>query len=175
MIDMRHVDMRDADFIVKIRNDETKKKYVHAVPNDIDLQKEWIKKQHNSSGDYYFVVFDKQGHRIGLTSIYNVDVIAKVAEFGRWVSWGNAAQNVESVLLTFDFAFQSFDIDTIYMRTMLDNKKVRSFWKRFGAISNGKYFDNEYELWIDKSIITKINYFTVIRQKNIDIIDYLNN
>ena len=169
-ISLKSVDLDDAEFIVRIRNDETKNKYVHPVPADIELQKEWIKRQKDRDGDYYFVIYDDKYNKCGLASIYDINISNREAEFGRWVSWGNSVQNIESVILAFDFAFENFAIDKIYMRTMYENKIVRSFWKRFGAESLGKVY--EMDLWLDKAIVTREKYYNELRSKNIQYIEF---
>lgn len=169
-INLRSVIEDDAQFIVDIRNDDTKNKYVHAVSNDVNLQIEWIREQIKRPGDYYFVIENKNGEPIGLASIYDVGVYDCAAEFGRWISWGNAAENLESVILSFDFAFEQLKVDYVYMRTMVDNNKVKNFWKRFGATQHGEIF--EMDLWLDKTTVSKKDYDGAIREKNIKLLKY---
>lgn len=101
-INLRCVTVEDADFIVDIRNDKNKNKFVHAVSKDVEKQREWIKEQIERSGDYYFIFSNKAGAAKGLCSIYDINMENQTAEFGRWISWGNALENVESVILAFD-------------------------------------------------------------------------
>ena len=169
-VSLKSVDLDDAEFIVKIRNDNSKNMYLHAVPNDIKLQEKWIENQKNRLGDYYFVIYDNNLKKCGLASIYDINETDHMAEFGRWISWGNSVQNIESVILAFDFAFNNFNINTIYMRTMYDNKAVRSFWKRFGAESLGKVY--EMDLWIEKTIVTREHYYNELRDKNLQLVDF---
>lgn len=165
---LRFVNTDDAAFICDIRNDNNLNKYVHAVSPDIKAQKEWIRKQMSRENDYYFVVCSNEGLPIGLASIYDVDHANGQAEFGRWVSRGNALQNVETAVLAFDFAFDKLGIQEVYMRTMMANSTVRNFWNHFGAISYGEI--HEMGLALDKQVVTAENYHRELRAKSIKLL-----
>ena len=169
-IDLRAVTVDDAKFIIDLRNDELKNQYIHTTSDDVDLQKEWIRRQICREGDYYFVICGKDGSNIGLASVYNLDLEKREAEFGRWISWGNALQNSESVILAFDFAFKQLGVDSIYVRVMKENRKVINFWKHFGGKHIGEVF--EMDLWLDKTIVTKEEYFSTLRQKTTKLLRY---
>lgn len=162
---LRSVAEEDAGFICEIRGNTDLCKYVHAVSTDIEAQRNWIREQAAREGDYYFVTCTPSGNPVGLASIYNVDQERGSAEFGRWVSAGNALQNVESVILSFDFAFETLGLDYVYMRTMMDNVKVRSFWERFGAESHGEVF--EEGLHLEKEVVTAKAYYGRLREKSL--------
>ena len=160
---LRSVAIEDAEFICDIRGNAELCKYVHAVAPDVEKQRKWIAEQIDRAGDYYFVMCTHDGTRIGLASIYGIDAEERCAEFGRWVSVGNAIQNVESVILSFDFAFENLGLDYVYMRTMMDNVKVRNFWNSFGAESLGEV--HEMGLRLDKEIVTSKAYYGKLRDR----------
>lgn len=168
-IDMRCVTTDDAKFIVDLRNDNSLNKYVHAVSKDVELQVEWIRKQISRDNDYYFIYSDKSGKPAGLCSIYDIDENLQTADFGRWISWGNAAENVEAVILSFDFAFEN-NVKTIYLDMISDNVKVIKFWKRFGA----KY-DRDLvvdDMHLSRYIVTVDMYNSELRRKNTKLLKY---
>ena len=169
-IDLKSVCCDDASFIIDIRSNNNKTRFLHKIDADIKKQKEWIKNQIDREYDYYFVYKDKNGNNKGLASIYNIDIDNKNAEFGRWISNGNVFENLEAVILLFDFAFKNFDIDYIYLRMMQGNDYVSSFWKTFGAQHIGLVY--EMDLNIDKWIVTKVDYFERIRGKSIKLLKY---
>ena len=41
---LKFVDEDDADFILKLRTNKEKSKYISLTNNDLELQKEWIRK-----------------------------------------------------------------------------------------------------------------------------------
>ena len=167
---LKSVSCDDASFIIKIRSDENKTKFLHKIDANIDSQKKWIMDQINRNGDFYFIFSDKNGNNKGLASVYNIDEENKNAEFGRWISVGNVFENLESVILLFDFAFKNFNIDYIYLRMVQGNDYVSNFWKTFGAQHVGLV--DEMDLNIDKWIVTKNDYYSRIRDKNIKLLRY---
>ena len=168
-ISIRAVEKNDADFIIKIRNDETKNQFLHKTSTDIDAQYEWIEKQRQRDGDYYFIISSQDGSPVGLASLYDYEKETGKIQFGRWISWGDALQNVETVILLFDLAFSKLGVSEIYMMVEEENKQVRNFWKRFGGQHYGLV--NEGESLQDKTVITSDDYAD-IRKKNIKYIRY---
>ena len=169
-IDISSVTESDAEFIIALRSDEDKTKFLHKIDTNLSKQKEWIKEQIARDNDFYFVYSNKSGERRGLASIYNIDENNKSAEFGRWISIGNVFENLESVILIFDFAFENFDIDTICLNMVKGNDYVTNFWKTFGAKNIGLVFESD--LCIDKWIVTKTEYYSSIRLKQTKLLRY---
>lgn len=168
-IDMRCVTTDDAQFIVNLRNDDFLNKYVHTVSKDVELQAEWIRKQIARDNDYYFIYSDKNGKPVGLCSVYDIDSNSQTASFGRWISWGNAAENVESVILSFDFAFKN-NIRTLYLDMVSGNTKIIKFWKRFGAQYDKELFIDDMHL--SRYIVTDEMYNSDLRRKNTTLLKY---
>ncbi len=126
------VEISDAEFIVNLRNNKEKCKYIHPVPNDIDAQKEWIKKQRIMQGDYYFIIQDLQNRRIGTIGLSNI--AGNCGETSRFVSNGSVVENVEANILITDFAFEVVKLEVIRGYVGVNNKKVISLQKRFGYV-----------------------------------------
>jgi len=139
---LRSVKTEDAEFILSLRLDDSLNKYINKVDDDIKKQEEWISLQQQREGDYYFLILDLNNKPLGTISLYNIK--ENDAEFGRWVSKGNMILNIESVLLIHKFAFEYCDLDLVYTNTMVENKKVVNFHKRFGATIEDKHiYDKE--------------------------------
>ena len=169
-IDLYSVTEADAEFILKLRSDDRKNRFLHKIKPDINEQKIWIKKQIDRENDYYFIYKNKEGLSKGLASVYDIDEVGRKAEFGRWISEGNVYENLESVILLFDFAFYNFNIDYIYLRMVQGNDIVSNFWKTFGAEHIGPVY--EMDLDLDKWIVRKENYFNSIRGKHTKLLRY---
>lgn len=163
-INLRCVNENDAEFILKLRLDEEKNKFVNKVEDDIKKEREWIKWQREQEGDYFFNIIRKSDETLlGNVSIYNIDEKAKMAELGRWMSYGASIENVESILLAHDFAFEKLGMDCIYTKTLQDNKKVVSFWKHFGGTAESNKLIDGRKFYYNK--ITKDDYMLSIRKK----------
>lgn len=130
-ISLRTVSIDDAEFILNLRLDDSKNEYIHETPNDIKLQKMWIENQRSKSNDYYFLIMNKEQKPLGTISLYNLTHIS--GELGRWISYGNAYENLESVILLHNFAYQVLNLERVYTCTKIENKKVIRFWKKFGS------------------------------------------
>ena len=136
---MRNVTESDAKFILSLRCDEKKNKYIHAVDKDIDREIKWIKNQQMKYGDYFYTIVNHRGKLIGNISLYNLNQEKMEAELGRWVSDGAAIENLESIVILHEFAFNRLELKRVYTKTLQDNKQVVSFWKRFGGRGQDNY------------------------------------
>lgn len=153
-IEGRYVDLRsctedDAEFTRDIRKDPEFVKFLPAIDNTVEQQKAWIRKQREKDGDYFFVVWDKEGNRIGTISIY--DVHGDHAESGRLAIKGeNAFQGIEAQILSFRFAFGTLGLECIDGFIFADNERAIRFNKQFG----GRHYPPETDE--DGRVIIKI-------------------
>lgn len=129
-INMRSVDESDAEFILQLRLDSYNSQFINKTENDLDKQIEWIKSQRSRPNDYYFLFTDKENKKAGVISVYNTN--NKRAESGRFISFGNSTQNIEAVLMHYEFAYYQLGIDLVHFTVSKNNKKVANMWKRLG-------------------------------------------
>ncbi len=131
-VDLRSCTEDDAEFTRAIRKDPEFVKFLPVIDNSIEQQKAWIRKQREKVGDYFFVVWDKKGNRIGTISIYDVD--GDHAEGGRLAIKGdNAFQGIEAQILAFRFAFGTLGLACIDGFIFADNERAIRFNKQFGG------------------------------------------
>ena len=134
----RYVDLRsctedDAEFTRAIRMDPEFVKFLPAIDNTVEQQKAWIRSQREKDGDYFFVVWDKAGDRIGTVSIYGVN--GTRSEAGRLAIKGrNAMQGIEAQMLLFRFGFNVLGLECIDGFIFADNERALRFNKQFGGI-----------------------------------------
>ncbi len=144
-IEGRYVDLRsctedDAEFTRDIRRDPEFSKFLPALDNTVEEQKAWIRNQRSKEGDYFFVVWNKEGNRIGTISIY--DVHGDRAESGRLAIRGdNPFQGIEAQILSFRFAFGKLNLECIDGYIFADNERAIRFNKQFG----GRHFPPELD------------------------------
>ena len=131
-INMRSVIPDDAEITYAMRMDSEKVRYMHRISGTVEDQRAYIVNQNNKSGDYLFLVLDKSGKPIGMRGIYNVREDS--AESGRTIGYGDAFQNIEAILLGFDFAFEKLQVKSIYMDAFADNSTVIGIQKQMGAM-----------------------------------------
>lgn len=131
-VDLKSVTVEDAEFTRNIRRDPDFAKFFPPLDNTVEQQENWIKSQQEKKGDYFFVVWDKAGNRIGTIAVY--DIFDKCCESGRLAVKGNAFQSMEAQLLIFKFAFDYLGMDTVLGYIFADNERAIRFNKQFGCI-----------------------------------------
>ena len=120
-VDMKSITLEDAEFSYKIRSDDRNKDIVGRLASSIEEQKKFIEWQMKQEGDYYFVVYNKLGEKIGLTGVYNIE--GDVCETGREVSYGSPVETMETELLLEDFCRNVLHVKIVTFVIYLSNKK----------------------------------------------------
>lgn len=122
----------DADFTLSLRQDPVLTKYLPRLDITLQQQKEWIRKQRATEGDYFFVVRTLENQPIGTVSIY--DIKGYSSESGRLALIGNACENMEASLLLFHFAFDIIGLKEVKGYILDGNKRAERFNRQFGCI-----------------------------------------
>ena len=70
----RLVNESDAAFIVQLRTDAKRSRFIHETDNDVNKQVEWIRnyKQREADGLEYYFIYDINGEPFGVYRIYNI-------------------------------------------------------------------------------------------------------
>ncbi len=164
-IDLRLVEIDDAEFILALRLDPELNQYISPVENDLDKQREWIKSHRLYSKDFYFIIQNKKQKPVGTIRVY--DIKDSVFCWGSWIIIPEARKyaSFESVFLLYRFIFFGVGLDKTNFDVRKKNKKAVDFYQRFGATIFGEtdldylmaYTKNtflerqdEYKLVIDK-------------------------
>ena len=163
-INLRSVQENDAPFILSLRLDNKLNKYLNKVDNDVTKQKQWIISQQNKTDDYYFLITDKDNNPLGTISLYNIK--NKQREFGRWILNGNSLQSIESALLLYEFGFYNLRLNLIFSNTVIENKKVISFHKNFGALITSEITKHPVGGFLLQKALIKKNGFVKIKSEN---------
>jgi len=135
-INMRTVEIDDAEFIYTMRKNEDKTKYLSKVEGTIASQKEWIedyKTREKNKQEFYFVLESKKNEKLGLVRMYDF----KDSSFcwGSWLIREDAPKTtaIESALQVYEFGFYGLGFEKSHFDVRKGNGKVISFHKRFGA------------------------------------------
>ena len=137
-VTLKSIDLDDAEFSYNIRQDSTKNKYLHKVTGGVEKQREWIKQQRQREGDYFFIVWNKKGERIGTIGVYNI--VDDEGEGGRiLINSDDPFSIFEASLLTSRFAFNVLKLATIKGVIYAENRRAI----RFNKIVSGKLLPPE--------------------------------
>lgn len=135
-INLRTVEVTDAEFIYLMRINEDKTRYLSKITGTIKTQEDWIKLYKQKEKDYsefYFVIESKNSDKLGLVRVY--DFKDNSFCWGSWLIKSDAPKStaIESALQIYEFGFNSLNFEKSHFDVRKENIKVVSFHKRCGA------------------------------------------
>jgi len=131
-LNLRLVELEDAKFILRLRLDPIKNRFISSTSPDLNLQKNWISKIRNNSKEKMFIVHDLKNEKFGTIRIYNVE-----KDSFTWGSWlfredSPFYYSLESALVIYECAIK-FKLGSAKFDVRKDNVKVWKFHENFGA------------------------------------------
>jgi RimJ/RimL family protein N-acetyltransferase len=128
---LRPVEMEDAAFILELRADRDRSRYLQRVSNNLEAQRRWLESYFERPGDYYFLIENRgTGQREGTAGIYNLDRI--FAEWGRWIVRAESLAALESACLIYRVGFEVLGLESMYCRTIAEDTAAVEFHRSFG-------------------------------------------
>lgn len=133
---LRLVTESDANFILSLRLDGKKNKFVSSVDNDLKKQIDWIrayKIREKQAVEYYYIIVDCENDRLGTVRLY--DIRGDSFCWGSWliVQGAQMSASIESALNIYHFGFDMCGFFQSHFDVRKNNKSVVAFHKRFGA------------------------------------------
>lgn len=132
-VNLREITVNDAKFVLDLRCDEKKSKYLNKTEYNLEKQIDYINNYLKKDDEWYFIIENKKHEPLGTTRIYNVQ--GKTFTGGSWLMIDGASPQevLEGSLLSRDYAFNilGFEKDSYDVRK--GNKKVIRFHKICGA------------------------------------------
>jgi Acetyltransferase (GNAT) domain len=146
-IHLRLVTVDDAEFILSLRLDENKGKYLSTVKNDVEKQRNWIlnyKQREAQQQEFYFIIESLRHESLGTVRIY--DLRQDSFCWGSWLMKDNApfSAAIETALLVYEFGFNALKYSDSHFDVNKGNLKVIKFHKNFGALETSQDEDNIY-------------------------------
>lgn len=131
-VDLKSITLEDADveFSYQIRKEEKNCKTVGQLAGSLEEQRKFIEWQITEPGDYYFVVWNKKGERIGLIGVY--DIHDQTGEIGREVNDAGPVEAMEAEVLLNDFCRSVLHLEKLTYVIYLSNKKHINNHKKRG-------------------------------------------
>jgi len=122
---LRPVKMEDAAFILELRADRERSRYLHRVSSDINGQKRWMAAYFERPRDYYFIIENREtGEREGTAGIVG-------NEWGRWIVRAGSLAALESACLIYRVGFEVLGLDSMLCRTITENTAAVEFHRSF--------------------------------------------
>jgi len=152
-VTLREVTESDAEFILSLRCDENKSKFLHKTEYNLENQIAYIRRYFSIPNEWYFIILNKNGERIGTYRIY--DVHGDSFCIGSWLMMDGVSpqESFESDYLIRRYGFDVLGFKKIHFDVRKGNKKVIAYHKMVGAKIIGET-ELDY-LWE----ITKEEYF----------------
>ncbi len=143
-INLRTVDINDAEFIYTMRQNQDKTKYLSKVTGTVESQKEWIKnykQREQDKKEFYFVIEAKGKEKLGLVRMYDFKDNSFLGNsqssfcWGSWLIKEDAPKTtaIESALQIYEFGFYSLGFEKSHFDVRKGNDKVIAFHQRIGA------------------------------------------
>jgi RimJ/RimL family protein N-acetyltransferase len=125
---LRPVGLDDADFMVRLRGDAARARFINRGATSVEAQRNWITDYLDRAGDYCFVIHRMDdGAPEGMVGLYDVQETTRSAEWGRWVLQPGSMAAVESAMLVYQLGFERLRLASIHCRTASANAHVVSF------------------------------------------------
>ncbi|WP_314420613.1 GNAT family N-acetyltransferase [Pseudescherichia vulneris] len=131
-VKLRNVRPEDAEFIVALRTNEKKGKFISATSQDISQQKAWINNYLHSEGQAYFIITDLNDKPFGTVRLY--DRQGDSFCWGSWIISEEAPSHyaIESALIIYAYALK-LGFERAHFEVRKGNASVIKFHERFGA------------------------------------------
>lgn len=129
----RNVRAADAEFILSLRTDENKSRFLSKVAPDLSAQRKWLENYERATDQAYFII-EYQGISIGTVRLYDSQ-----GHSFCWGSWilvdGRPSQAaIESALMVYAYAIDHLGFNGAHFDVRKDNERVWQFHERFGAL-----------------------------------------
>jgi hypothetical protein len=135
-IKFRLVEETDAEFIVRIRTDINKSRYISPTDKDLDKQKKWIKEYKNREAnkeELYFIAIDENNVEFATYRLYNRT--KKTIEIGSFISVPLYHNPINVIKV--DIIMKAYIYDILYFENLIfevrkANISVVNYHKKFG-------------------------------------------
>lgn len=143
-VNLREVEIDDAAFILSLRCDEKKARFLHKTENNLEKQIEYLKRYKTLDDEWYFIIENKQHEPLGTIRLYNVH--GKQFTGGSWLMKDGSLpeESLEGTLLVSQMAYEKLGFEKEHFDVRKGNKKVVRFHLSGGAKIVGEDEENYY-------------------------------
>ncbi len=159
---LRHVQREDANFILALRQDPVKGRYLNPTSPELEDQVKYISAYYHSTDSAYFIIQDRAGEPCGTVRLY--DPREDSFSWGSWILRDGLPfyYAMECILILYNYATQCLGFKRAHFDVRKENRKVLDFHRRYGAVVLSEDELNYYlEVSADKmaSFLSKNNKF----------------
>jgi len=135
VITLRLVNADDASFIIALRNDEKKSKFISKTSPDINAQKLWMleyKIREQQGKEYYFIASDENNEDFATYRVYKID--SGLPEIGSWVSkpnYSNIKNSIKVDIAIKNYVLNELNFENVQFEVRKENFSVNNYHKLF--------------------------------------------
>lgn len=169
-LNFRNATVDDADFILSLRSDPQKSRFLSNTPQDLRLQQTWLEDYVQRSDQAYFIIEDKAGERWGTVRLY--DPLGDSFCWGSWIVRAGAAPAVaiESALMVYAYALH-LGFASAHFDVRVGNESVWQFHERFGAVRSSETATDIFYKISNESIVNALRRYRKYMRSEI-IVEY---
>lgn len=132
-LSFRNATVDDAAFILSLRTDVEKARYLSAVSGELAEQQAWLERYAQADDQAYFVI-EYQGAPIGTVRLY--DPQGESFCWGSWILHSSRPSQaaMESALMVYAYAVDHLGFTAAHFDVRKANERVWQFHERFGAV-----------------------------------------
>lgn len=132
-VNLREVQLSDAEFILSLRCDPKKARFLHYTENNLDKQIEYLKRYFTLDQEWYFIIENKKHEPLGTTRIYDVKGLQYTP--GSWLMKDGSLpeETLEGSLLASKYAFEILGFERSFFDVRKANIKVIRYHLMRGA------------------------------------------
>ena len=157
-LNFRNAMVDDAAFILSLRTDAEKSRYLSAVSGELAEQAAWLERYDHADDQAYFII-EYKGTPIGTVRLYDPR-----GESFCWCSWilhssrpSQAA--MESALMVYAYAVDHLGFKAAHFEVRKGNERVWQFHERFGAVRTSETeLDYNYKLEASAIAVSRNRY-----------------
>jgi RimJ/RimL family protein N-acetyltransferase len=134
-LEVRLISEEDAPFIVSLRSDRDRTKYMVTIDNDLEKQQQWIyqyKKRERKGEDYYFIYLNSEGDPIGAYRISNINHTVSSCKVSSWIKRpGPDSEALAMFIIHRLIIFKVLKLKRFYSDIHKDNLRALSYYDGF--------------------------------------------
>lgn len=148
----RDATVEDACFILSLRTDAEKSRYLSAVSSDLADQQTWLARYAQADDQAYFII-EHQDAPIGTVRLYDPQGLSFC--WGSWILKSGRPSHaaMESALMVYAYAVDHLGFRAAHFDVRKGNERVWQFHERFGARRVAES-ELDYDYMLDIETIT---------------------
>lgn len=161
-LSFRNATVDDAAFILSLRTDAEKSRYLSAVSGELAEQQAWLERYAHADDQAYFVI-EYRHVPIGTVRLY--DPQGESFCWGSWILHSSRPSQaaMESALMVYAYAVDHMGFNSAHFDVRRGNERVWQFHERFGAVRTTETeLDYRYRIEAPAITASRIRYRRIL-------------